>query len=545
MNMRQRILASTAAVFLAALPVPCFASTACDNLVNLKLPDTTIKSAETVPAGPFTTSDKVTRVAATAFCRVVASIQAAPDSDIGVEMWLPEEGWSGVFHGNGSGGYAGTFRFGYPVMETAIRRGYATAVTDMGTPPALDLNGDPLIGHPQKWKDWGLLSTHLMTVVGKEIAASFYGSAPRRSYFTGCSTGGQQGLIEAQHYPDDYDGIVAGAPVVNRTWGHAAAVWAYRAAHLEPGHELSETKLALLHAAALKVCGGKGNGLASDPFVGDPLACKFDPAILSCKGADSDRCLTAGEVATAKAFYSGPLSRAGQPLYFGWLAGSEMGPPSWRFGQEPPNAPGEPAFDGLFKWALGTQYDWRTFDFPRDMAKTDAVLAASLNGATVADMRAFAARGGKIILYQGWADTLVAPGQTIAFYGKVAARAGGMDKARSFARLFMAPGVGHCGGGSGPNRFLAVRLPGETSVSDDHAHDVFAAVTRWVESGEPPSEIVATKYVENNPAKGVEMQRPLCPYPEKAWYKGSGSTNEAGSFTCAEKRPPRDFAKTR
>jgi feruloyl esterase len=537
MKVRKRILVSTAAALLAMLPVPCLASAACENLLNLKLPQTTIKSAETIPAGNFTTSDKVTRVAATAFCRVVASVQQAPDSDIGIEMWLPEEGWSGVFHGNGSGGYAGTFRFGYPEMETAIRRGYASAVTDMGTAPAEDLNGDPLIGHPQKWKDWGLLSTHVMTVVGKEIATSFYGTAPKRSYFTGCSTGGQQGLIEAQHYPDDYDGIVSGAPVVNRTWGHAAAIWAYQAAHLLPGHELSDAKLMLLHATAIKRCGAKGSGLASDPFVGDPMACKFDPAILRCRGADSQSCLTDGEVATARAFYSGPMSRTGKPLYFGWLPGSEMGPPSWHFAQEPPNAPQEPAFDGLFKWALGTDYDWRTFDFTRDMAKTDAVLASALNGATVADMRAFAARGGKLVLFQGWADTLVTPKQTVAFYQKFAARAGGIAKAQNFARLFMVPGMGHCGGGDGATNFLAIKIAGQALASDAPDHDAFTAMTRWVETGEPPAQIIATKYVDSSPAKGVAMQRPLCPYPQKAWYKGSGSTSDAGNFVCAAKRP--------
>jgi feruloyl esterase len=533
MNLRKRILLSTAAALLAALPLPCLASAACDNLVNLKLPATTIRSAESISPGTFTTSDKATRTTQTPFCRVVASVQSEPDSDIGIEIWLPEQGWSGVFHGNGSGGYAGTFRFGYAGMEAGLRRGYATATTDMGTAPADDLDGNPLVGHPRKWKDWGRLSTHVMTVIGKEIAAAFYGTAPKRSYFTGCSTGGQQGLIEAQYYPDDYDGIVSGAPVVNRTWGHSAAVWDYRAAHLLPGYELSDIKVALLHAAAVKTCGAKGNGLASDPFVGDPLACKFDPAILRCRAADSSTCLTAGEVATARAFYSGPLSRAGKPLYFGWLPGSEMGPPSWRFAQQPPNAPQEPAFDGLFKWALGDRYDWRRFDFARDMAKTDAVLSDALNGATVADMRAFAARGGKLVLFQGWADTLVAPKQTIAFYGKFAARSGGIAKTQDFARLFMIPGIGHCGGGDGPNSFFALRPTDQPSPD----RDVFAAMTRWVENGEAPSRIVATKYLDDTPAKGIALQRPLCPYPQKAWYKGSGSTNDAGNFVCAAKKP--------
>ena len=537
MNARKRILLSTAAVFLAALPLRCVASTVCENLTNLKLPGTTIKSAESVPAGNFITSDKVTRIAPTAFCRVVASAQMAPDSDIGVEIWLPEEGWSGVFHGTGNGGYGGAFRSGYGGMEAGMRRGYASATTDMGTAPSDVLNGDPLIGHPQKWKDWGLLSTHVMTVVGKEIATSFYGAPPKRSYFTGCSTGGQQGLIEAQHYPDDYDGIVSGAPVVNRTWGHAAAVWDYQAAHLLPGRELSESKLMLLHAAAIKACGAKGSGLASDPFVADPLACKFDPAILRCRGADSNTCLTAGEVATAKAFYSGPVSRAGKPLYFGWLPGAEMGPPSWRFAQAPPNAPQEPAFDSLFKWVFGAHWDWRTFDFTHDMAKVDAVLGPALNGATVADLRAFEARGGKLILYQGWADTLVSPNQTVAFYRKFAARDGGVAKTRKFARLFMVPGMGHCGGGDGPNSLSAMWPAGQEPRPDAPDHDVFAAMTRWVESGKAPTQIIATKYVDDTPAKGIVMQRPLCPYPQKAWYKGSGRTSDADSFVCAAKKP--------
>ncbi len=536
MNTRRRIFVSVAAI-LGVLPVRCLASTACENLANLKLPQTTIKSAETVPAGSFTTSDKVTRTTQTAFCRVVASVQAAPDSDIGVEIWLPEEGWTGIFHGNGSGGYAGTFRFGYGGMETGIRRGYASATTDMGTAPAEDLNGDPLVGHPQKWKDWGQLSTHIMTVAGKEIATAFYGSPPKRSYFTGCSTGGQQGLIEAQYYPTDYDGIVSGAPVVNRTWGHAAAIWDYRAAHLLPGHELSAEKITLLHAAAVKACGSKGNGLASDPFVGDPLACKFDPAILRCRNTASAACLTPGEITTAKAFYSGPLNRAGRSLYFGWLPGGEMGPPTWRFVQAPPNAPEEPAFDGLFKWALSEDYNWRTFDFSRDMAKVDAVLGSDLNGATKADLRAFAKHGGKIVLFQGWADTLVSPKQTIAFYRKFSARSGGLAKAQGFARLFMVPGIGHCGGGDGPNSFLAIRAGGQKAPSDAPTDDVFAAMTQWVESGKAPSRIIATKYVDDILAKGITLQRPLCPYPQKTWYKGSGNTTDADSFVCAVKRP--------
>ena len=237
--------------------------------------------------------------------------EADHDSDVGVEIWLPVTHWKGIFHGDGNGGFGGSLAAGYAGMEAGLRRGYASATTDMGTAPATALNGDPLIGHPRKWLDWGLLSTHLMTVTGKAIAKNFYGEAAKHSYYTGCSTGGQQGLIEAQYYPDDYDGILVGAPVVNRTWGHAAAVWDDLSANSLPGRKLSDAKLTLLHNAVLSACGAKGNGLSADPFVSDPLVCKLNPSVLTCKGTDTTACLTPAEVQTAKDFYSGPVNLRG------------------------------------------------------------------------------------------------------------------------------------------------------------------------------------------------------------------------------------------
>ena len=201
----------------------------------------------------------------------------------------------------------------------------------------------------------------------------------------GCSTGGQQGLIEAEYYPDDYDGVLIGAPVVSRTWGHAAVAWDYIAANLEPGHKLSDAKLTLLNKAAIAACNGKSNGLKSDPFIADPAACDFDPATLTCQGADSADCLTAAEVATAKAFYSGPKDHAGKTTYYGWPPGSEVGPLNWAFLEAPSNAPGEPSFDGLFKWVFGADWSWRNFDLDRDMPKVDAELGPILNGAATGD----------------------------------------------------------------------------------------------------------------------------------------------------------------
>jgi feruloyl esterase len=324
--------------------------------------------------------------------------------------------------------------------------------------------------------------------------------------------------------------------VISRTWGHALAIWDYTSANLLPGHKLSDAKLALLHKAALSACGAKNNGISTDPFIGDPLACKFDPAVLTCTGADSESCLTTAEAQTAKDFYSGPLNRTGHATYYGWEPGSEApGRSGWGFIQAAPN--GEPAFDGLFKWVFGAGWDWRKFDFERDMPKVDAELGPALNGVTRGDVSRFRARGGKLVMYQGWADTLVAPAQTLAFYNKLGKQFGGTNKEQEFVRLFMAPGVMHCGGGDGPSAFNSANGGARKPPSDKPEGDLFAATVHWVEDGVAPTQVVATKYVDDAPGKGVAMQRPLCAYPQKAWYKGSGDTNDASNFTCSAEKP--------
>jgi len=525
-----RLTAAVAGLGALMLATPTLAAK-CEDLAGLKLADTTIKSAKAVPAGGFAGMKDLPP-----FCRVVASVKAAPDSDIGVEIWLPETGWSGVFHGNGNGGFAGLLASGYPGMAAGLRRGYATAVTDTGTAPATALDGDALVGHPRKWKDWGRLSTHVMTVTGKAIAKAYYGKAAKRAYYTGCSTGGQQGLIEAMYYPADYDGVLVGAPVMNRTWGHAAVLWDDLAANREPGHHLSDIKLGVLHQAVLATCGGKGNGLAGDPVVADPTACRFDPATLTCPGADAPTCLTPAEVQTAKAFYSGPTDRNGKAAYFGWPLGSEApGRYGWNFLESRPN--GQPAFDGLFKWVFGANWDWKDFDFDRDMPKVDAALGPSVNDATRGDLRAFRARGGKLIIYHGWSDSLVAPAQTLAFYDKLAKTSGGVGKAQSFARLFMAPGMMHCGGGDGPDGFNAANGAASPPASNAAKDDLFMAMPQWVEHRVAPAEVIATRYVDGAPAKGIALQRPLCPYPSRAWYRGSGATTDTRNFTCSVEKP--------
>ncbi|WP_085939981.1 tannase/feruloyl esterase family alpha/beta hydrolase [Azospirillum sp. B4] len=502
----------------------------CEALARLNLKDTTIVSAILVAKGDAGALPVADASTLPAFCRVVAHVRSAPDSDIGVEVWLPADAWAGVFHGTGNGGFAGLLQSGYGSMASGLRRGYATATTDTGTAPATPLDGDALIGHPRKWKDWGRLSTHVMTVTGKAIARAYYDRGAKRSYYTGCSTGGQQGLIEALYYPADYDGILVGAPVINRTWGHAAVLWDFAAANRTPESKLSEAKLRLLSGAAIASCNRRGYGLAGDAFITDPLSCRFDPAELACQqDADPDQCLTAAEVATARAFYDGPTTADGRHVFFGWLPGSEIpGLFGWSFLQSAAN--GQPQFAGLFKWVFGAGWDWRGFDLDRDMPTVDAALGGDVNDATRGSLRAFKARGGKLIIYHGLADTLVPPGQSVAFYGRQVRALGGEAQAREVARLFLAPGMMHCAGGTGPDVFNSA-TGGPQPPTPDASDDLFSALIDWTTGGPAPDRVIATKFA-NAPGKTVEMQRPLCAYPAKATHDGHGPTDAAASFTC-------------
>jgi feruloyl esterase len=508
------------------------AADACASLRDLKIEGATITAAESVSAGSFTAADSKSYANLPNFCRVTATISPAHDSAIRIEMWLPQEGWKGVFEGTGNGGFGS--RFIYPALAAGLRRGYAVINTEQGTTGASALNGDVLIGHPVKWRDWGFRATHLMTVAGKEIAQAFYGKDSSHAYFLGCSTGGQQALIEAQLYPTDYDGIVAGAPVVNRTHVHAAFVWDFQAAQRTPGSVLGHDKLMLLKKAVVAACNPGAGGAASDTFVADPLHCAFDPTSLVCKSGDAPDCLTPEQVETVARFYAGPTNpRTGEQIYPGWARGSEGPAFGWALEEgDPPLSLKEPALDSIFKWVFGPTWDWRSFDFDHDMAEVDAVLGPDVNGATVANIDTFEAHGGKLLMYHGRADSIVNPFATIAFYETLAKAAGGQDQLQSSARLFLLPGVEHCGigGGEGPDAVGSEH--GLPAPSVDAEHDVLAALAQWVEGGSAPEKLVATKYQGDDPTKPIVMQRPACLYPKKARYAGSGDTNAAASFVC-------------
>lgn len=504
----------------------------CAAMSDLILTDTTIESSTLVPAKTSENAADGAPFGYPSFCRVVARVRSEPGSNIGVELWLPVEDWSGVFHGNGSGGFAGNFVLGYAGMAEGLRRGFATATTDAGTAPATPLDGEPLMDQPVKWKDWGRRSTHFMTRTGKAITRAYYGEDAQRSYYTGCSTGGQMGLIEALYYPQDYDGILIGAPVMNRTWGHATVLGNYAAANRVAGSRLSEEKLELLNKHAISSCWRQGHGLAGDPFISDPMSCQFDPQELQCEGEATDACLTQEEITTARAFYSGPTDLNNQPTFFGWLPGSEMPDTfGWSFLQKPIN--GKPPFSALFNWVFGENWDSSDFDFDRDMPKVDDRLDGYVNDATRGDLAAFAQAGGKLIVFHGLADTLVPPGQSVAFFDNQASRLGDHAKLADTARLFMAPGMMHCGGGSGPDAFNTTLGIPPRPPSDDPNYDLFSALISWAETGEEPDRIIATKFSKEE-GRVIEMQRPLCPHPAKTTYRGFGSTFDAESFVCSK-----------
>lgn len=358
-----------------------------------------------------------------------------------------------------------------------------------------------------KIEDWGYRAVHAMTENAKLIVRNYYGRFPAHSYFTGCSTGGHQALSEAQRYPGDYDGIVAGDPGNDRVHLNANFLWAYTALYKEPGNALPAAKLPLITKAAMAAC-DKADGI-EDGILSNPRACRFDPGVLLCKGSDDAACLTAAQVDAVRKIYGGPKNpRTGASIMPGFPVGSEAGWTGYFVGQR------EPARVDFWRlWVFNNPaWDWRNFDFDADLAYADRKLAAV--NAMNPDLSAYKAQHGKLLMYQGWADPVVPPDGTILYYEAVQKAMGGARATADFARLFMVPGMGHCSGGAGPNSF-----------------DALGALDEWVTRGKAPEAMIASHAT----AGKVDRTRPLCPYPMTAHWKGTGSTDEAQNFVCASR----------
>lgn len=506
----------------------------CETLITATLPNATVTSAVT-QSGTITGVNGVSYSGMPPFCAVTILATPTNDSSINILVWMPLT-WTGRFEGTGNGGYAGSTAVATPAMVNAVKRGWAVQGNDLGTAPSNIVNGDPMIGHPQKWIDWGYRANVLSTTLAKQIVTLFYGNAPTYSYFDGCSTGGQQALRLAQDNPDLYDGIVAGAPAYDRTHTHASIMWIYAQSHATLARLVTSDKVSAITDAVVQACAAQSGGLASDKFLTDARQCRWNPSDLQSLSAD--------QVATANAIYQGPQDPVwGHQIFPGSIKGSEN---DALFGWNFTMAGGEPAFDSLFKWVFGTGWQWQSFDYHQSMLDTDAVLAGILNNSN-ADLSAFRARQGKLIQYHGFADPLVSPHTSIDFYtraaraiGNRAYSAASLAELQKSQRLFMAPGLGHCVIGPGPNVFG--NDAGTANASDPPAdtaeYSLMRALERWVEQGVPPDQIISTQFSSGSgPSGTIAMQRPLCPYPKFAHYKGSGDINAAASFECADTAP--------
>ena len=504
------------------------APTSCDALAKLNLPNATIRTAEAVPAGSFTPPGASAIPNLPAFCRVAGMIKPSADSDIEFEIWMPSSGWNEKFEGIGNGGYAGSI--GYGAMAAAVAHGYATASTDTGHHAGTTDAGWAL-GHPEKVTDFGYRAIHETADKAKAVIHAFYGDGPKRSYFSSCSNGGRQALMEAQRYPGDYDGIVAGAPAYYWTHLLTAALWDMTATLNDPASYIPASKLAAIEAANLEACDALDG--VKDGVIEDPTMCHFNPAKLLCSGAEDNSCLTAPQVAALQKIYGGVHNLKGEQVFPGFEPGGETGVTGWAGWITGANR------EKSLQYAFGinffqnmvysdAKWDYHAFTVDRDMKVADDSLARALN-ATNTDLKKFKDRGGKLILYHGWADAAIPPLSTVEYYQNVVSKMGAKD-AGTFVRLFMVPGMQHCGGGPGPNIF------GQGAVTGgDPMHDVDAAIQRWVEQGTAPEQIIATKFKGMAPASGVARTRPLCKYPQIAKYNGSGSTDDAANFTCADR----------
>jgi feruloyl esterase len=498
-------LIMTTAVFLLVVGAMPLGAAPCENLGDLKLPDTTITLAQSVPAGGFAPAGGAGRGGGNqfgdlpAFCRITATLKPSSDSNIKIEVWMPASNWNGKFEAVGNGGWNGNIDNN--ALATGLRRGYATAATDTGH----EGGGGPWMQSQEKLIDFGYRAVHEMTVKAKALIKAYYNNEAKLSYWNGCSAGGRQGLKASQKYPNDFDGIVAGAPALNSTGRAAFSVWIAQNMHKEEASYIPPAKYGPIHDAVLQACDAIDG--VKDRVIENPRQCKFDPKVLQCSAGDSANCLTSPQVLSAQTMYKPVVnSKTQKSIFPGLEPGSEMG---WA------------TFGGPQAFGIGTQmyqfmvfkdpnWDYKKLNFDSDMAAVDKIENGVVN-AMDPNLKPFFARGGKMIQYHGWADQQIPSGSSVEYYQSVLDTMGGIGKVKENYRLFMVPGMGHCGGGDGPSSF-----------------DMLAALEQWVEKGKAPDSIPAAHLTNGQP----DRTRILCPYPQVATYKGSGSTDDAANFAC-------------
>jgi feruloyl esterase len=535
--MRKRFLYISLALLLTLLSQSILGQQSCEKLTGLQVEKVQITSAILVPAGSFGSSMPTVRgsvpVALPAHCAVKAVASPTSDSEIGIEVWLPAEGWNGKYEQLGNRGWAGAIHSA--PLAWAVQRGFVAAATDDGHKGGISDNGRGertatfAIGHPEKVIDYGYRALAETRSTALAAIKAFYGHTPERSYFYGCSDGGREALMVAQRFPEDFDGILAGDP--GNDWSHwgAQLVWNEQAQLADSPGAIPTTKRSLIQNAVIAAC-DKTDGVA-DGLISDPRLCHFDPAVLTCKGADVSDCLTAPQVIVLKKIYDGPINaRTGENIYSGYPMGIETSSviAPWKQGTL--------SFgDAYFRQVVFEQKNWdpQKLDFDKDIAVSDRKGSPVLDSINP-DLRSFRDHGGKLIQYHGWSDSLIPPGGSVLYYENVKTfmskypdpRSDRPNHVDSFYRLFMIPGMGHCYGGAGPTSIV----PTGGIDATDPEHDLMLSLERWVEKGVAPEMVIGSGKAPNDPTK--IMSRPICPYPQVTRYKGTGDTNDAASFEC-------------
>ena len=509
-----------------SLSLSAFAQTSpadsCGKLTELKLAAARVTSATLVDAAGLKDLDLSGEKIKTlpSFCRVQILDQPSSDSTIHTEVWLPASGWNGRLSTRGNGGFAGSIYYGQ--MATALMQHYATAGTDTGHSTQ---TSEFALGHPEKVKDFGWRAIHDMTVQAKAVVAAFYGHPQSHTYFVACSDGGREALMEAQRFPADYDGILAGAPAYNWTALLAGGASDAQKLNETPDSYIPATRLPLIANAVRKACDAQDG--VKDGVVNDPRACHFNPETLLCKQGGSDSCLSSEQVQSLKAIYSAKVDDRGHTIYPGYERGAEDAVQSWTPWKVAAK-PSEPTLlqffsTGFFRDFVFEDRNWQLSDFHlgTDFERAQHKTAADLD-AVDPNLQPYVQRGGRLILYHGWNDPAIAAPGTIAYYNAVRSALGQRETEQG-VRLYLVPGMLHCSGGPGATEF---DQDGD-GLRSDAEHDVLTSLEQWVEVGKAPGALVA---------KSKTMSRPLCVYPAQARYKG-GDSNQATSFTCVVPHP--------
>jgi feruloyl esterase len=521
--MKMLTLVATVLVF----PAVAVAQTrSCAELASLQVPYTHIESAQQ-------RAD---------YCEVKGIVSPVPDSRIGFTVWLPSaERWSQRLHMVGNGGYSS--KMYVDQLEARIKRGDVAVATDTGhTGSDLTFGRD----HPEAIVDWGNRAVHESVTAAKAVVRAYYGRPQKYAYFSGSSTGGHQALMVAQRHPEDFNGIIAGAPGNNRSNLNLLFLWSFLHNHRHGDNQhqiVPNRKLAMVHAAVVKACDAVDR--VEDGVIDDPRECHFDLQSLKCPGAETNQCLTDEQIGALQAIYRGPRdARTGRQIFAGFPFGSEGIPygddehPGWAEFWADPRDPTRPQRSDFFRyWVFhDPHWDWWKFNWGSDVDTVNRVIAPVVN-ATDPDLSRFRSRGGKLIMFIGWNDPVGSAFDAIEYYDNVVARGAGADSTakladtQQFARLYVVPGMSHTAGGPGATHFSNATRDSAPPVEDSR-HDMGLALYDWVERGIAPEELIGTHFSEGSgPTGKVQFQRPLCVYPQVSRYRG-GDRNSAASFHC-------------